>query len=196
MSKLSDRIEQLIALIRTGTGDDERARLEDLIEGDDELREVYSLLRQLEPDGESALWEQDDKALKVMAARIIEDFDQGRRNRKGEQGVLVYDSSIVPAPAGVRPAVQDSRELHYKFEDGDMTVSLYRISPDSFEMIGQVRGTDESSVSSLTLQAGRKVVKSKTDEFGVFRFERVPRRQCELIANREGSDTLTFVIDL
>jgi len=196
MSKLSDRIEQLLALLRTGSGGDEQESLEDLMEGDDELREVYSLLRQLERDGEDSFWEQDDEALKLLAARIIDDFDRGRRDRKGEQGVLIYDSSLVPAPAGIRPAVHDSRELHYKFEDGDMTVSLYRISPDSFEMIGQVRGTDKSSVSSLTLQAGRKVVKSKTDEFGVFRFERVPRRQCKLIAQREGSDTLTFVIDL
>lgn len=196
MSKLSERIEQLLALLRTGGGDDEQKSLEDLMESDDELREVYTLLQHLERHGEGSFWEQDDEALKSLAARMIDDFDQGRRNRKGEQGMLIYDSSLVPAPAGVRPAVQDSRELHYKFEDGDMTVSLYRISPDSFEMIGQVRGTDEISVSSLTLQAGRKVVKSKTDEFGVFRFERVPRCQCKLIAQREGSDTLTFVIDL
>ena len=196
MSDIDRRIEELLELLSNRDDPDSRCRLERLLSRDKELSEVYRLIRDIEGEWHNPPWKPNDRAVESLAGRMIRDMASVPDKTRDNRGVLVFDSSFLPQPAGVRPAIPDTRDLTYLFGNYELRLSLYHISPDSFEMIGQIPSGEPVSITEVVLRSGRTVLKARPDTFGVFRFERISRRNYELILNTEGDESLVCAVEL
>ena len=196
MDQMDDKLERVIAYL-LGELDSAAAReVEALLSHDSELREVFSAVSELQKEGKEIDWSEIRQPINDMTSRLIEDF----RRRKGaggsDNGVLVYDSRYLPLPEGVRPATTGTRKLHYKFDNGELDISLYPISPESYEIVGQASGDQFGKEIRLRLKSGSTSFKTESDNFRLFRFERVPAKQYKLSIVSDGKATATVIIDI
>ena len=175
MSENTRQIEQLILYHRGELPDAEARILRRKIDTDPELRELYAMVRHMEEGAADLEWPRLADAVEKLSDRLFDDYGSGKDPMRG---VLVYDSELLPLPEGVRPATVDTRRLRYRLGEFSVDVSLYPVSPESFELVGQVTEADRSLKISLSRKRGG--IKSETDPFGLFRIERVGRGNWEL----------------
>ncbi len=170
-------VELLTRFHRGELSDKETVRIENLLRKDPELAELSELVQRMIEGSRDVEWPKIAKAIESVSDRMFADF---QRSQKNKQGVVIYDSKLLPLPSDIRPAAIDSRRL--KFRLGDLTIdaSSYPLTPDSFELIGQIRDNTEMLNLRVTAQAGGKKHTADCDKFGLFRFERLGRDNYEL----------------
>lgn len=180
MSKKSDTIDLLMKLAQGTLSKNEQHQLRAALAADRELRELYAVVKRLVATSKEKSAEAVSRAVKELSEHLFEDFWEAKKQARKKLGVTIFDSKVLPLPEGVRPATVDTRRIRYRFEDCDLDISLYPISPGSYEIIGQVVGVPEGTVFEVTLKNRKTSLTTKTDEFHVFRFERVEIATYEL----------------
>ena len=174
MSTRLDIFEQLLRYRRSELSPKEKAIVEQRLATEPEAREMLALLQALDiaaPDHPDARLM---SASRDLADRIYQDYFLRGRQSRVPVGVTVFDSKLLPVPAGVRPAAVDTRQLRYRVESCEVILMLYPVAPDSYEVMGQIgEGLSEDSLSVDLRKRGFRTA-ATTDEFGLFRIDRVP----------------------
>ena len=131
-------------------------------------------------------------AVERLADKLVKDFETGKKHKGQPYGVTVFDSKLLPLPEGVRPAVVDTRKLKFRVSDCTLDIALYPVSPDSYELIGQIAGGEAKDRFRVTLSARKNRYTTDTDQFQLFRFDRVFSGQYTLMI-RQGRKTIAIV---
>ena len=173
MSIRSDIFEQLLRYRRNELPPKEKAAMERRLVKDAEVREMLGLLDRLDRSSDQP--ESDIAgAARELADRIFRDYSLRRPQSRVPVGVTVFDSKLLPIPAGVRPAAVDTRQVRFRIDDCEVILMLYPVAPDSYEIMGQIgEGLSDSPLSLGLSKRGFRGA-ATTDEFGLFRFDRVP----------------------
>ncbi len=170
-------------LSRFLTGDlptDRAADIDRLIKSDPEWAAAYRLLRQLQSTGQN-LDAATVESMSELARRLFSDFKRRQDQHDDRFAIRVFDSQVLPVPDGVRPASVDTRRLRYRLDHLQLELSLYPLTPESYELIGQLEGLESSEPVTIRLEQGRRHTSVKTDQFHLFRFERVETGSCRLV---------------
>lgn len=171
MDKNEKVIQELIDYIRGRLDPEKRAEVADRIGKDPILQRLVALLSDLQDD----LRENDWPAMKSAAHSLLGRQLKEKRGGERKKGITIFDSQLLPLPAGVRPAMVDTRRIRYKVDENLLDVSIYPISLNSFEVIGQLAGSDKIDSLTVTMRLGRKKFTAEANEFGLFRFPRLPK---------------------
>ncbi len=193
MNDNRDKVDLLVKLIKGELTAADRQRVEAQIASDRSLADLYVIVRELHGTCDS-LQATSAAAARKLAQKLYADFSRRRDNPGARTGVTVFDSRLMPLPEGVRPATVDTRRLKYRFEGMDIELSLYPLSPDSYELIGQIMQLPAAKSLRVKLQAGRQSFEVVPDQFYLFRFPRIPR--LEYVLKVFEDDELLGTVDL
>ncbi len=108
-------------------------------------------------------------ARKLMAAILR---DRQKKIAQPDQGVIEFDSALLPLPEGVRPAAVETRRLRFRLESGVVDLTLYPLSTEGWELIGQLIDDDDSN-RELRVQVGQGRTKRtvEANQVNVFRID-------------------------
>jgi len=177
-------IEQLNALISGSITGKEKKTLLDQIQNDAELADMYKILLNL-----SVVSSRNKKSLQQatqkLSKKVYTDFLKEQASAEIQYGVQIYDSSLIPLPSGVRPALVDTRSLKYQVGNFVVELTVYPITLDSVEIIGQVSTMKKNSTINVSVESKGKRQKGVVDQFGLFRFDRVALGVCTLTFTTE-----------
>jgi hypothetical protein len=191
-----DKIERLLAYLRGELKKSEARLLEREIETDPELKETYTLLKELGGESRNVDWGEIGSTVKAISDRLVDDFFRTRPDGKSIPGVLVYDSKMLPLPAGVRPASVDVRRLKFKIEEMELMISLYPVGPKAYEIMGQLSGYAGSESIEVSLAKGKKTYRTEPDAFQLFHFARVPSGDYHLVLSTASGTIADVDIDV
>lgn len=113
--------------------------------------------------------------LKIAADRIFRDYQR----RKDEtdvsvvHGILVYDSSWVPVPAGVRSPGLGQRRLLYTADPFQIDLEVSPVHHGRFDVLGQVLSDELLPPESSVALHVRPLVHRPLDTTGMFRFDSI-----------------------
>lgn len=174
MRKEDDKIELMLNYLKGNLAAGERREIEKMIGVDRELTGLFSIVKRLFLEGQKANWKQLQSSTLKLADRLFTDYQKSVKNPKIHHGITMFDSMMLPLPAGVRPATIDKRRLKYKIGEMDLDISLYPISSSSYEMIGQIFDLEADSELTVRLKSGKREYRVNADQFNLFRFVRIP----------------------
>lgn len=174
MDRFLKKIELLLKYIHCKISTEDRRKVAALVKKDRAYAELFASLKELHKEGSMADWEHIHMSAQLISSRIFDDFQKRLNSRRVNHGVRVYDSRVLPLPAGVRPAVVDSRRLKFVIEEINLEISLYPISVDSYEIIGRIAGIKNGSLIRVELISGKTKFIEEADQYYLFRFARVP----------------------
>ncbi len=180
MTYRKDDIDLLLEFSRGKLSAVRRKQLQARLQTDRNLAELQSLIDELLARSKDLDWTTLRGAVLDIAGRLFEDYRNAQRRRDKAYGIRIFDSSALPLPEGVRPAAVDTRRIKYRLDVYTVNLSFYPVSPDSYEMIGQVSWAPEGTVFEVTLQAKGFRKSVQTDKYQLFRFEQVPAAACRL----------------
>ncbi|MCB2229546.1 hypothetical protein KQH82_02440 [bacterium] len=195
MENNKDKIRQLLAYHRGTLAADERRVVDSALQSDSELRDLLALVVELD----QAVGTRDDilgDPARKLSTLIIRDFLGRKADPDSRRGVVVFDSSVVPLPDGVRPAAVDTRELRYKLDEAELSLALYPLTMNSYEMVGQISGRPSEEALSVVVKQGRKTQSVAADRHHLFRFARVSGGDCRLSVVRGGDEIAFITIDI
>lgn len=122
--------------------------------------------------GGGELFQQLRKPARQLIRAIL--TDHRKKDRQPHHGVIEFDSSYLPLPEGVRPAAVDIRRLIYRLDGCRVDLSLYPLSTEGWEMIGQVvQAERELSDITVTVRHGRSQSTCSANQFHLFRVPRL-----------------------
>jgi len=173
MKKYPDRLELLAELAMGKLRGKQKALIEKELETDEELRELYLIIKGLYSEGRNRDWEQVYQSAIEMSSKMFDDIQDSLRKGGKARGITIFDSGFVPLPDGIRPAAVDTRRMRYVIGDHEVEVSIYPVSSDSYEVIGRLTGQVEGGLK-IQLISGKTKFICEMDEFNLFRFPRVP----------------------
>jgi len=174
MNDNTDKIDLLLKYINKDMPPNEVKRVERLIKSNAELAELYSTILALKKEGGRTNWPNLKKSISTLSLQMFDDFQELRKPRPKISGIRVFDSKAMPLPDGVRPAVVDCRRLKFKIDDLFLEISMYPISANAYEIIGQLSGYEKTGNLIFTLSSGKKKIMANGDKFNLFRFAKVP----------------------
>ena len=169
-----EKIEMLIKYVGNDLAKSEKQLIKSVIKTDPEAANLLTVIKTLYKVGNKTDWTQIKASVIALSSSMFEDYQKSRKKGKAKRGVTIYDSRILPLPDGVRPAVVDCRRLKYKINGLDLEISLYPVSTDSYEIIGQLSGIEHETQLEIKLRSKNTKFSAKTDKYQLFRFDRVP----------------------
>lgn len=196
MTENNDKVEILINYIKDRLDKEERKKVKTLLKSDSETAELYAVVKNLLEDRAELQDDHLSEAAQKLAEKLYEDFQQRQGSPKLPMGVTVFDSRLLPLPEGVRPASVEVGRVKYRLNGLTLEISLYPVSSDSFEIIGQVSGANEDVCLEVQLISKRKKYTVATDQFHLFRYERIPTGQYKLSLLRDKEEVGVVNIDL
>ncbi|MBD3403188.1 hypothetical protein GF420_09860 [candidate division GN15 bacterium] len=173
MKTRQEKIALLLAFERGTASEAEAEAARRLLASDSEAAELLQVIRQLDSEKSGAHGDRLREAARTMSAQIIADFIARRQADDPRMGVLVFDSSVLPLPEGVRPAAVDTRQVRYRFEEAEVSLALYPISPSAYELVGQVAGRSSEEALTVVLRKGKRRYRTEADTHHLFRFDDV-----------------------
>ncbi len=194
MNRLPENIDLMIKYLRGRLSDRDKKRAKSLIRMNPEMAVFLEDIKELQKESSTINWDRIRSSVSSLSSRMFDDFMKGLKERRPEQGIRVFDSQVLPLPAGVRPAVVDTRRLRYKFDEIEMEISLYPISIDSYEIIGRISRVGSRLSSRVELVSERLKFEVETDQFHIFRFSRIP--VSDYILNIYGDSRLIGTVDI
>jgi hypothetical protein len=180
MAQDEKNIQKLADEMLEKLSDDEREKLSKRLSEDPDLKELASWLGTPADKQDRQQWERLQKPAHLLLESMLRDTRSGGKHPKKMQGVLTYDSSLLPLPEGVRSAAVGTRRLHYQVGEGRVGLSLYPVSMTSYELIGQIEGVTPAKVSKVELAIAGRRLYAEADAHGVFRFPRIPAGKCRI----------------
>lgn len=173
MSDKKRHFEQLVAYIEGRLSPEEQSEMEKRIAQDPALQKTIAVMKGLKSEAEKIDWHKMQKPSHDLFDRLLKDIKRRKSEAGGKRGVNIFDSGLLPIPEGVRPAEVDTRRLKYLIGDGELELSLYPVSPKSFEIIGQVKGLENAGVLSVEIKSGKTRISVAANEFNLFRIPRI-----------------------
>jgi len=189
--------ELIVRYLAGELSDRENRDIEQKISQDKDLRKLVGLLRDQSNDTERSSWDK----LKIPAHKLLERQLKETRKSRGrghsrKRGVTTFDSGLLPVPEGVRPATVDTRRLKYRIDRCSLELSLYPVSPGSYEIIGQVSGLEGDRELSISLTGNGKPLTISSNQFHLFRFPRVPVGEYEMHIKSDSGDVAIIDISI
>lgn len=176
----NEKLAELLRYIGDDLSASERLRLESELRRSSELRNCLERIRVLS----SALMSDDYPGLKestrLLQKRVLEQVRDRLSTANRKKGVATYDSMLLPLPTGVRPATVSTRQLRFTNDEAELVMSLYPVTSASYQLIGQVSAPGRSSRLMIGLQSGRSRFRVQSNDFQVFRIDRVPAGEFKL----------------
>ncbi len=186
MNYNQDIIEQLTALLRGELKGKQKKTLLEELQLDSELSEMFELLKKMHevrhPESNQII-----SASKKLSKTLFTDFLKKQLSHKTDFGVRVFDSALLPLPEGVRPASVDTRLLKYHVGEAIVELTVYPITIDSVEIIGQIAGIENNKSIKVIAEVNGEKKEVEVDEFCLFRFERIDIGSCRLLFSSENS---------
>ncbi len=173
MGKKEKNIEKLADDLLKRLSDKEREELAEKLDSDQDLAELKSLVGDTDSAALSE-WEKLRQSAHSLLKGMLKDTREAGKNPRQERGIVTYDSQMLPLPDGVRPALVDTRRVRYQVGDQRLELSLYPVSPKSYELIGQLSVTVGTKEIKIELSGGQRKITAQADQFGVFHIERLP----------------------
>jgi hypothetical protein len=165
-------IELLLALSRSELTPDQERQLRERIKAEPELRSLHEMIAGLIDLKRSYSEDSLVRAALELSSRMINTY-RGERVSAGPVGVCVFDSAVLPTPSAVRPAAVDTRHLKYRIGNTELVLALYPISPEAYELMGRLSGTEFEDAVTVDLSSGRRAARTELDRYRLFRFDRV-----------------------
>jgi len=190
----NDMIQQLQLLAAGRLRGAGKAAVETALERDADLAATYEVVKSLVKTGRRYRGERLRNVAAELAQNMFRDLRAREGNARIPRGVRVYDSQGMPLPEGVRPSAVETRSLRFRFDGVETELTVYPLTPDSIEVIGQINGLDSSADVVVELRQGRRTFRSRADECGLFRFPRVPQGSYT-VSVRQG-DVIAGVFEL
>lgn len=186
MSVNEKRFRQLADYLRGSLGDEEKKALERQIADDPHLQKLVRMMSELREESDSIEWDKIQEPVHGMFGRLLEDFKNAVRDKDARRGIRTYDSKYLPLPEDVRPATVNTRRVRYQIDEADLEISFYPVSPGSYELIGQLSGQESGEILKVELIHGREKQLTSSNQFQLFRFERVAVGAHTLKIKRKG----------
>jgi hypothetical protein len=171
MDKNAKNFQELIDYIRGRLDPDKRAEVAERIDKDPALQKLVEMLGGLHDDMRNIDWPEMKPAAHSLLSRQLKEKRGGRKKK----GITIFDSQLLPLPEGVRPALVDTRRIRYKVDEKLLELSIYPVSLNSFEVIGQLAEAEKSEQLIVIMRLGRKKISTEANEFGLFRFPRLTK---------------------
>lgn len=179
-----EKIEQLLSLLNGSLKEKDKSILLEELQNNVELFDMFELLKKMDE-----ISPQDSKSMilasKKLSQSLYRDFLKKQASPNLLYGVQVYDSTLLPLPKGVRPASVDTRLLKYQVGGVGVELTIYPITIDSVELIGQIRNIEKNQEITISAETHNKTFTTNIDEFGLFRFERIDAGDCRLMFSIE-----------
>jgi len=150
---------------------------------------IRSLKKLRATDAEAGLLKSAHKLLSLQL-NTVKKID---RKLDKKDGIIFYDSRILPLPAGVRPAAVETARLKYQIGDRQLQISLYPVSPERYEVIGHLGRMTTGKVIDIMLKTGRKKIATQSNEFQIFRFQNVHKATYQLEI-KDGNESIAKVV--
>lgn len=186
MSVNEKRFRQLADYLRGNLSDEEKKALEVEIENDPDLQNLVGMMSEIRAESDSIEWEKIQQPVHGMFGRLLKDFKHAAGDKRSRRGVRTYDSKYLPLPEGVRPATVNTRRIRYQIGEDDLEISCYPASPGSYEVIGQLSGQKQGEILEIELTRGKDKQRVSSNQFQLFRFERVGLGAQTLKIKRKG----------
>lgn len=187
MGAEKDELELVIEYLRGQLSPEDHSLMENRIAGDPVLREMVRVLSQLRDESDDNDWRKMKLPSHSLFDRLLKDFKLRRRDGSGKQGITIFDSQMLPLPEGVRSATVDTRRIKYLIGDAQLEISVYPVSPNSFEIIGQLAGREEGRPIEVILNGKKIKLNSCANQFNLFRFPRVPTGDYDMMILDQGN---------
>lgn len=195
MRKDQEDIELLVSYLKGKLDKAATEQVETRLRTSAEFKRMYELVADLHRKGinpETAIMADSAKKLSM---RMIRDHLKNAAS-KFVQGVTIYDSGVLPLPEGVRPATVDTRQIRYRVGACDVELSLYPVTPSSYELIGHISSDRPDRKFEISVKAGRKTSKTTTDKHEIFRFARLDVDKYVMVIRSEGEEIGRIDLDL
>ncbi len=174
MSDKREQFDKLIDYIKGRLTPKEHSSMKTQIENDPILQKMISVIKDMNNEVDQIEWQKLKKPSHNLFDRLLKDIKKRKSAGNDTWGINIFDSGLLPLPEGVRPADVDTRRLKFLVGDGQLELSIYPISPKSFELIGQISGLKQDESISIELKGGKSLIKSETNQFNLFRVSRAP----------------------
>jgi hypothetical protein len=165
---------QLIKYLRGKLNDEDREEVERRLAEDPALHRLMLLMSDFRDESETIDWDILQSPAHALLDRLLKDVKASRKDDAKKRGITTFDSRLLPLPEGIRPATVETRRLKYQLGDSQLDISLYPISPGSYELIGQLSGLNTGEVLDIQLCRGQTKLSARSNEFQLFLFPRVP----------------------
>ncbi len=174
MTQDNEIMDRLLRFIRDELSEAEREAVESDIKNDPETARLYAALKDLLKGNKQPQWIGMKEAARLLSERQFDDF--AKKNKPGgeKQGIVVYDSGNLPLPEGVRPAAVDTRRIKFLIDNIALELSLYPLTTESYEIIGQIEGIDTDKKLRVKINSKKKDYSAVCDKYKLFRLERIP----------------------
>lgn len=174
-------IRQLIDYIDGHMNKEERQEMVSKLSQDKELQQIESVVRRLRQESQDINWAGIKGSVHALLDTQLKQARPGKRRPDPKQGVTTFDSKLLPLPEGVRPATVDTRRVKYTVGELMVEVSLYPVSPNSYEIIGQLSGYAIEHDITIEIRHARSRFTGHANQFGLFRFPRIPEGSYRII---------------
>jgi len=196
MSERLAKFSKLAEYLRGTLAESERLQLEDELRRDPDLAELLRFLQDLRRENAEAEWDILKASAHSLVARQLKEL-KNMQGAAGEiRGVTVFDSQLMPMPEGLRPATVDTRYIRYKLGSNALELALYPVSPDSFEMIGQLVGFEKIEACEVEARGESNNMMATVNGVGIFRLARVARGVYQLVISCAGRRLATVDMEL
>lgn len=176
MSRDMDKIDIMMDYLRGNLSAAGRRQAEELIRKDSNSDRLFTVVKSLFLESKKADWEQMRESSLRLASRLFNDYQKSLKRPGANLGINIFDSRMLPLPEGVRPALVDNSRLKYKVGELVLEISLYPVSTESYELIGQVLELESDQQLIVKLRSSRKnEFEAAADSFHLFRFDRIPK---------------------
>jgi hypothetical protein len=176
------QFDRLIDYARGRLDPDERIVIEKNIEQDPILKKMVEVITGMKTESDRSDWAKLEKPSHDLVDRMLHDIKKRKTRGNEKTGINIYDSGLLPLPEGVRPAEVDTRRLKYLIDEAQIELSIYPISPKSFELIGRISGIEPDRPLTVELRSGKKKRnKIEANEFNLFRYPRISSGAYDLV---------------
>ena len=180
MPNKDEKYDLLIKYIKGELSEDQCREFEKILKADPELKDTAGFLANLTEEDRRIEWDTLKTPALSTFDRLLKDFKISRKKNEKNRGVMVFDSKLMPPPEGVRPATVDTRRIKYRVGEDLLEISLYPVSPESYELIGQLSGQEAKAVLEIEFKNPKTSKIIKSNEFQLFRVDRLATGQYKM----------------
>ncbi|MEZ5358223.1 MAG: hypothetical protein R3F48_05275 [Candidatus Zixiibacteriota bacterium] len=173
MSLTEKYFETIAAYLQGLLNAEERTELESRIASDSTLQALVEVVKGWLDEIDVGQYSGVEPSVHALLSRQLKEIKAADKNSRWQRGITTYDSKLLPVPEGVRPATVDVRRIKMQVGDWQMDLSLYPVSVNSYEVIGQILDCDIDETLTVTLKGRGPVLTSEANRFHLFQFPRV-----------------------
>jgi hypothetical protein len=187
MPKKDDRYALLTDYLKGRLSGDKKREFEQLLDKDPELKRTAGFVADLIKEAREIQWHKFKDPAHSVFRSLLRDFKSSERDTDKKRGIVFFDSQQMPPPEGIRPATTNTRRIKYRIGDEILEISLYPVSPNSYELIGLISGRVPGDILKVEIRSGKSIKRIESNDFQLFRIERIEsgRHKLKITAENE-----------